>query len=253
MNTETAANPTACLIVIGNEILSGRTQDANINFLATKLGGAGIPVREVRIIPDVAETIIATVNEVRARFDYIFTTGGIGPTHDDITVDCIARAFGVPVIRHPEAMQSLAEYYEKMGTEFTDTRARMANAPEGADILENPAGKFPGFKIGNVHIMPGVPRVMQQIFEALLPSLVGGPPIVMHVVTCDVREGDLAIDLEKIALRYPQVDIGSYPGMRNGAFITQLVSKGSDAAAVQQAGEEVIEMVKRLGNLLEVA
>ena len=246
-------NPTACLLIIGNEVLSGRTQDANINFLATRLGNAGIPVREVRVIPDVHEIIINTVNEMRAKFDYVFTTGGIGPTHDDITAECIARAFGVPLERNPEAMRILEAHYKAMGTDVNEARARMANIPQGGRLLENPVSKAPGFAIGNVYVLPGVPQIMRAIFDLLLPSLVGGPPVVMHTVTCDVREGDLAADLEAIALKYPNIDIGSYPGFRDGRFITQLISKGSDADAVAKAGAEVAAMVQRLGNLLDVA
>lgn len=247
------ANPTACIVVIGNEILSGRTQDANINYIAKKLGASGIPVQEVRIIPDVPDVIVKTINEVRAKFTYIFTTGGIGPTHDDITAECIAQAFGVPLEHNAEALAILTEYYKAIGKEFNEARMRMAHAPKGASVLTNPVGKFPGFKIENVHILPGVPQVMQNIFDNLLSSLSGGPPIVMHIVTCDVREGDLAEDLRAIALRYPTIDIGSYPGVRNDQFVTQLICKGSDAEMVATAGREVAEMAARLGNLLDVA
>ena len=253
MAEKTSRNPTACVLLIGNEILSGRTQDANLNFLATRLGKAGIPLREARVIPDVPETIIATVNELRPKYDYIFTTGGIGPTHDDITAECIAKAFGVPLERNPEAMRILEEHYKAMGTDVNEARARMANIPQGGKLRENPVSKAPGFNIGNVYVLPGVPKIMQAIFDLLLPTLAGGPPVIMHTVTCDIREGDLAADLEAIALKYPQIDIGSYPGVRDGKWMTQLICKGSDAEAVKRAGNEVIEMVKRLGNLLDVA
>lgn len=246
------ANPTACILIIGNEILSGRTQDANINYLATKLGSVGIPVREVRVIPDVPEVIIGTVNEVRKKFTYVFTTGGIGPTHDDITAECMARAFSVPLERHPEAMRLLTEHYRAMGTDVNEARARMANVPKGGTLLENPVSKAPGFKIENVHVLPGVPSIMQAIFDMMLPTLSGGPPIVMHTVTCEVREGDLARDLEAIAVKYPQIDIGSYPGVREGRFITQLICKGSDAALVATAGSEVAAMIRRMGGMPEI-
>lgn len=246
-------NPIACVLIIGNEILSGRTQDINLNYIATRLGAAGIPVREARVIPDVPETIISTVNEVRQKFDYVFTTGGIGPTHDDITAECIARAFGVKFERNAEAMAILEAHYKAMGTDVNEARARMANIPAGARLLENPVSKAPGFNIGNVYVLPGVPSIMQAMFDLLLAKLPGGPPVVMHTVTCDIREGDLAADLEAIALKYPQIDIGSYPGVRDGKWMTQLICKGSDADAVSQAGAEVIAMVKRLGHLLDVA
>ena len=177
------ANPTACLLVIGNEVLSGRTQDANIRFLATGLGAIGIPLREVRVIPDVPETIIGTVNEVRAKFDYVFTTGGIGPTHDDITSECVAAAFGVPWEPHPEAWARMERSY-KPG-EFNAARQRMATMPRGATLIDNAMSVAPGFQIGNVYVMAGVPRVMQSMFEWLAPRLKGGAPIVsrsVHVV-----------------------------------------------------------------------
>ncbi len=173
-------NPTACLLVIGNEVLSGRTQDANIKFLATRLGEIGIPLREVRVIPDVPATIIGTVNEVRARFDHVFTTGGIGPTHDDITSECIAAAFGVPWEPHPEAWARMERHY-KPG-EFNAARQRMATMPRGATLIDNAISIAPGFTIGNVHVMAGVPRIMQSMFDALAPSLAGGPPIVSRAV-----------------------------------------------------------------------
>ena len=173
-------NPTACLLVIGNEVLSGRTQDANIRFLATGLGEIGIPLREVRVIPDVPETIIGTVNEVRAKFDYVFTTGGIGPTHDDITSECIAAAFGVPWEPHPEAWARMERSY-KPG-EFNAARQRMATMPRGATLIDNAMSVAPGFQIGNVYVMAGVPRVMQSMFEWLAPRLKGGAPIVSRAV-----------------------------------------------------------------------
>ena len=249
----TTTNPTACIVIIGNEILSGRTQDSNINFLATQLGGAGIPVREVRVIPDVEETIVTTINELRPKYTYIFTTGGIGPTHDDITSECIAKAFGVPLVLDPVAVDLLNEHYKPMGIELNEARLRMAHVPQGARLLENPVSSAPGFCIGNVHVLPGVPRIMQAIFSLLLPSLAGGPPVVMRSVTCLLGEGDLAHDLEAIQHRYPMIDVGSYPFLRDGRFATQLVCKGSDAEAVNAANNEVAEMVRKLGGEPEVA
>ncbi len=173
-------NPTACLLVIGNEVLSGRTQDANIRFIAKGLGERGIPLREVRVIPDVPATIIGTVNEVRAKFDYVFTTGGIGPTHDDITSECIAAAFGVPWEPHPEAWARMERSY-KPG-EFNAARQRMATMPRGATLIDNAMSVAPGFQIGNVYVMAGVPRVMQSMFEWLAPRLKGGAPVVSRAV-----------------------------------------------------------------------
>src|SRR5271165_1880849 len=160
-----AKNPTACVLIIGNEVLSGRTQDANIRFLATKLGDRGIPLREVRIIPDVAETIIATVNEVRAKFNYVFTTGGIGPTHDDITSECIAAAFGVPWEPQPVVLARMEGYYPTGG--LNAARQRMATMPRGAVLIDNGQAIAPGFSMGNVHVMAGVPAIMRAMFEML--------------------------------------------------------------------------------------
>ena len=196
------ANPTACLLVIGNEVLSGRTQDANIKFLATGLGELGIPLREVRVIPDVPETIIDTVNEVRAKFDYVFTTGGIGPTHDDITSECVAAAFGVPWEPHPDAWARMERSY-KPG-QFNAARQRMATMPRGATLIDNAMSVAPGFQIGNVHVMAGVPRVMQSMFEWLAPRLQGGPKIQQRAVhAVGLPEGVIAEGLGAIQARYP--------------------------------------------------
>ena len=182
-----AGNPTACLLVIGNEVLSGRTQDANIRFLAVKLGELGIPLREVRVIPDVPATIVQTVNETRAMFDYVFTTGGIGPTHDDITSECVAAAFGVPWEPHPEAWARMERSY-KPG-DFNAARQRMATMPRGATLIDNAMSVAPGFQIGNVYVMAGVPRVMQSMFEWLAPRLAGGPKIEQRAVHVDRPAG----------------------------------------------------------------
>jgi molybdenum cofactor synthesis domain-containing protein len=240
------ANPTACLLVIGNEVLSGRTQDANIKFLASRLGEIGIPVREVRIIPDVTETIVTTVNEVRARFDHVFTTGGIGPTHDDITSQCVAQAFGVPWEIHPEAFARMNRHY-KPG-EFNAARQRMATMPRGATLIDNAVSVAPGFTIGNVHVMAGVPRIMQSMFEALAPSLAGGPPIVSRAVhAARLLEGAVAEGLSAIQDRYPEVDLGSYPYYRASGNGVALIAKGPDAAAAEAAIAEVTKLIIELG------
>ena len=184
-------NPTACVLVIGNEVLSGRTQDANIRFLAKGLGERGIPLREVRVIPDVPETIISTVNEVRAKFDYVFTTGGIGPTHDDITSECIAAAFGVPWEPHPIAWARMEKAY-KPG-EFNAARQRMGTMPRGAQLIDNAMSVAPGFQMENVYVMAGVPRVMQSMFEWLAPRLEGGQKIEQRAVySIGMPEGVIA-------------------------------------------------------------
>ena len=240
------ANPTACILIIGNEVLSGRTQDVNVRFLATRLGELGIPVREVRVIPDVADTIIGTVNEVRARFDHVFTTGGIGPTHDDITSECIAAAFGVPWEPHPEAWARMDRHYAP--GEFNAARQRMATMPRGASLIENAISIAPGFTIGNVHVMAGVPRIMQAMFESLAPTLAGGAPILSRAVhTARVPEGRIAEGLAAIQARHPDLDLGSYPYYRKDASGVAIVAKGTDAAAAESAIAEVAALMRALG------
>jgi molybdenum cofactor synthesis domain-containing protein len=240
------ANPTACLLVIGNEVLSGRTQDANIKFLATRLGEIGIPLREVRVIPDVAETIIATVNAVRPAFDHVFTTGGIGPTHDDITSECVAAAFGVKWEPHPEAWARMERHY-KPG-EFNPARQRMATMPRGASLIDNAISIAPGFTIGNVHVMAGVPRIMQAMFDSLAPSLAGGPPIAARAVhALGLAEGRIAEGLSAVQARYPGLDLGSYPFYRASGNGVALVAKGPDPAAAEAAIAEVTALIETLG------
>ena len=240
------ANPTACLLVIGNEVLSGRTQDLNIKFLATRLGEIGIPLREVRVIPDVEGTIVAVVNEVRARFDHVFTTGGIGPTHDDITSPCIAMAFGVPWEPHPEAWEKMSRGY-KPG-EFNVARQRMATMPRGATLIENAVSIAPGFTMGNVHVMAGVPRIMQAMFESLAPKLHGGPPVASRAVhAMGLMEGRIAEGLGAIQARHPDVDLGSYPYYRPTGNGVALVAKGTDADALDVVIGEVTLLVEALG------
>ena len=241
-------NPTACLLVIGNEVLSGRTQDANIRFIATKLGERGIPLREVRVIPDVPDTIIGTVNEVRAKFDYVFTTGGIGPTHDDITSECVAAAFGVPWEPHPEAWARMERSYQP--GQFNAARQRMATMPRGATLIDNAMSVAPGFQIGNVYVMAGVPRVMQSMFEWLAPRLKGGTPVVsrsVHVV--GLPEGIIAGPLGAVQARFPDIDIGSYPFYRPSGNGVSIVAKGIDAAAAQTVIDEVTAIIAALGKV----
>jgi molybdenum cofactor synthesis domain-containing protein len=246
----TASNPTACLLVIGNEVLSGRTQDLNVKFLATRLGQLGIPVREVRVIPDVAETIIATVNEVRARFDHVFTTGGIGPTHDDITSECVAAAFGVPWEPHPNAWKRMAAVYKDRPGEFNAARQRMATMPRGAVLINNEVSVAPGFSIGNVHVLAGVPRIMQVMFEWLAPSLRGGLPVISRAVHAPgLPEGSIAEGLGAIQARYPSLDIGSYPYYRPEGNGVAIVAKGTDTEAAERAIAEVSALIAELGKV----
>ena len=238
--------PTAAILVIGNEILSGRTQDVNVQFLATRLGALGIPVREVRVIPDIAKTIIDTVNELRARYDHLFTTGGIGPTHDDITSPCVADAFGVPWEQHPESMR-LLEAHMAPGS-FNAARQRMATLPRGATPIANSVSVAPGFTIGNVHVMAGVPRIMRAMFDALEPSLGRFDPVRQVAVHADrLLEGALAEGLERIQNDHPELDLGSYPYERpDGRRGVALIAKGTDAAALEIVHEKLAALITSL-------
>ena len=245
------SNPTACLLVIGNEVLSGRTQDANIKFLATELGRIGIPLREVRVIPDVPGTIVSQVNECRARFDHVFTTGGIGPTHDDITSECVAAAFGVPWEPQPEAWARMERYYASTPgglTEFNPARQRMATMPRGATLIENAVSIAPGFTIGNVHVMARVPRIMQGMFASLAPTLQGGHPVESRAVyAIGLLEGAIAEGLGAIQGRYPGVDLGSYPFYRANGGGVALVAKGTETAQLDACITEVTALIEAQG------
>ena len=245
-----SANPTACLLIIGNEVLSGRTRDANLQFLATRLGQIGIPLAEVRVIPDVPAVIIGTVNEVRAKFDHVFTTGGIGPTHDDITSECVARAFGVPWEVHEETRAIMTADYARRSppVEMNAARLRMATLPRGAVPIRCAATTAPGFTMGNVHVMAGVPSIMQAMFEALAPSLQGGTPVVSHTVHAHhVFEGQIADGLTAIQARYPGLDLGSYPYYYGRSGGVALVAKGTDPAVVERAAAEMFALLGRFG------
>ena len=236
---------TACVLIIGNEILSGRTQDENLGFLARGLNEAGIRLREARVIPDVAEVIVATVNDVRRRFDYVFTTGGIGPTHDDITAQSLADAFGVPLVLHPDARRLLETHYPP--GQLNEARLRMAMVPEGAALLPNPISRAPGFQIGNVFVLPGVPRIMQGIFEQLRYRLAGGDKVLSRSLSCRLGEGTLASDLAALQARWPDVEIGSYPYFRRGDFGVTLVLRGTERARLVAATDELRTLIQRLG------
>ncbi len=241
-----ATNPTACLLVIGNEVLSGRTQDANIRFLAVKLGELGIPMREVRVIPDIAQTIIDTVNEVRTKFTYVFTTGGIGPTHDDITSECIAAAFGVPWEPHPVAFARMEAAYRP--GEFNAARQRMGTMPRGAALIDNAMSVAPGFQMENVYVMAGVPRVMQSMFEWLAPRLEGGAKIESRSVhATSLPEGLIAAGLSEIQSRFPDIDLGSYPYYRPSGNGVTLVAKGTSGAEAEAVIAEVTALIVSLG------
>jgi molybdenum cofactor synthesis domain-containing protein len=236
---------TACVLIIGNEILSGRTQDANLAFLARGLNDAGIRVREARVIPDDPAVIVSVVNEVRRAFDYVFTTGGIGPTHDDITAQCVADAFGVNLILHPEAKRLLETHYPP--GHLNQARLRMAMVPDGAVLLPNPISRAPGFQIGKVFVLPGVPSIMQGIFEQLKYGLAGGDKVLSRSVSCHLAEGTLAHDLGALQERYPDIEIGSYPYFRRGDFGVTLVLRGTGRERVAAAPDEVKTLIRNLG------
>lgn len=239
MTPPTAAG--AAVLVIGNEILSGRTRDANVQTIGSALGGIGIRLREVRVVEDREAAIVDAVNALRARYDYVFTTGGIGPTHDDITTDSIGAAFGVEVRHDPVAVDLLTRYY---GAEATETRLRMARVPLGATLIDNPVSAAPGFRLGNVFVLPGVPRILQGMLPGVLATLPGGPPIVSRSVTAWVRESDVAAELAEVQARHPGLDVGSYPFARDGRFGTALVVRGNDAAAVAVAAGEIADFLR---------
>lgn len=240
-------NPTAAIIIIGNEILSGRTQDININYIAKQLAIAGIKLKEARVIPDDPKVIINTVNEIRAAVDYVFTTGGIGPTHDDITSDCIAEAFGVPNQIHQESFQLLEEYIGKEN--FNEARQRMAHIPLGATPIKNIISVAPGYVIGNVYVMAGVPKIMQSMLDAIIPSLRHGAPIISKTwYSYDASEGKIAADLNAIQNKFPQTDVGSYPFYQSEKYKgIALVVKGQDQQAVELASQEIYNLFVRMG------
>ncbi|MHA1570133.1 MAG: competence/damage-inducible protein A, partial [Alphaproteobacteria bacterium] len=238
---------TACLIVIGNEILSGRTKDKNLAYLAERLNEWGIRLREARVIPDIEDTIVATINECRPAFDYVFTTGGIGPTHDDITAQSVAKAFDLPLIRNPEAVAILEARTRPAGFELNEARLRMANTPEGATLIENPVSGAPGFQIGNVYVMAGVPSIMRAMLDGLRHRLVGGKPMLSLTVRAYLPEGELAGGLGEIQGRFPELDIGSYPFYVKGKYGASLVMRGTGQARLESAAEELRAFIRGLG------
>ena len=238
---------TASVLLIGDEILSGRTRDSNLSYIATHLNKIGIQVREVRVIPDIEEVIVEAVNELRARYDYVFTTGGLGPTHDDITADAIARAFGVGIDYHPDAVKVLDEHYKETGGEFTKARMRMARLPEGAVMIANPLSKAPGFQIGNVFVMAGIPMIMQVMLDSLTDRLEGGAAMQSRTVTGQIGEGTIAERLGDLQLRHPDVGIGSYPYYRGKSFGTSIVMRAVDSTELEKVVEEVVALMQEFG------
>jgi molybdenum cofactor synthesis domain-containing protein len=241
----TSRTVTAAVLLIGDEILSGRTKDRNLGYIAEYLAKIGIDVREARVVPDVEEEIVAAVNALRARYDYLVTTGGIGPTHDDITADAVARAFGVAIGEDPRAIAVMLERYAP--ADLTPARRRMARIPSGAELLENPISKAPGFRIGNVFVLAGVPAVMQAMLDFAVRTMETGAMMLVETIAAgSLPEGRYGDALGAIAAAHPNVAIGSYPAFKDGRFNNQIVVRGKDGEAVAAARRAVEAMVSEL-------
>jgi molybdenum cofactor synthesis domain-containing protein len=235
---------TAAVLVIGDEILTGRTKDKNIGYIAEYLTNIGIDLREVRVVPDVEEEIISALNALRTRYTYVFTTGGIGPTHDDITADCVAKAFGVSIDVDPRARAMLLTRIAEK--DLNEARLRMARIPKGADLIVNRVSSAPGFRIGNVHVMAGVPTIMQAMLDEVAPTLKTGVKMLSETVRADLREGDIGSPLAAIAKAYPDVMIGSYPFQDDGRPNTNIVIRSRDAKKLAAAKAAVDAMLAQV-------
>ena len=240
-------HPTACVLLIGNELLSGKTQDANLKFLAAEMSKLGIRLEEARVVRDDADSIVAAVNDCRARYTYVFTTGGIGPTHDDITAASIATAFGVELVVDPEALVRL----KHAGRELNDARVRMARVPQGAVLIDNPISAAPGVRIENVFVLAGVPPIAHAMFASLEPLLRRGEAIHSRSVDVFLREGDFALELEEIAAAHPDVEIGSYPFHREGRYGANLVVRGTELESVEAVLAEIERTMAKLSERRE--
>jgi len=237
---------TAAMLAIGDELLSGRTKDKNFAHLAETLTVAGIDLKEVRIVPDDEAAIVDALNALRMRYTYVFSSGGIGPTHDDITADAVAKAFGVACTHDPATMKLLAEHYGARGMDFTEARQRMARMPAGAAHIENRVSMAPGFAIGNVYVMAGVPAVFQAMLDAVLPILETGAKVLSRAVDCPFGEGDIGTPLAAVQKAHPDVSIGSYPRFRGDRFSTQIVIRSRDEGALTAAEEAVKAMLSTI-------
>ncbi len=228
-------NPTAAMLVIGDEILSGRTRDSNLHHLAGELTRRGLKLVEARVVGDDHAAIVAAVNDLRVRVDHLFTSGGIGPTHDDITADAVAAAFGVPIGVREDARAILAAHYARAGLEFNAARQRMARIPEGAALIDNPISAAPGFTLGNVHVMAGVPAIFEAMLASVLATVAGGAPLLSQSLQVNRGEGEIAEAFGALAAEFPDLSMGSYPFIRNGAHGTNLVIRGTDGARLDAA------------------
>ena len=235
-------NPTAAALIIGNEVLSGRTQDANLYAMARRLLPLGIKLLEARVVPDIEADIVAAVNTLRARYDYVLTTGGIGPTHDDITAASVARAVGRPLVIDPVARSRLLQHYG--ADQLTDARLRMARVPEGATLIDNPVSAAPGFQIENVYVMAGVPEIMQAMMDGIAARLKTGPALLSRTVQCLAAESLIADQLAVIATENNDCDIGSYPWFRRGQYGLALVVRGTDVARLHTVAEKILQLVR---------
>ena len=239
--------PTACVLIIGNEILSGKTQDTNLQFLGSELAKLGIRLAEGRVVRDEPDAIIRHVNECRAAFTYVFTTGGIGPTHDDITTECVARAFGVPIVLN----DTIVEIMKRSGRPLNEARLKMARIPQGAEIVENSVS-LPGFRIANVFVFAGIPSIARAMFVGAVPMLLKGTPILSASVDAFLREGDFAEALENIQRQHVDVEIGSYPFNRDGNLGATLVARGTDRALLGSVIGEIVAAITALGGKTKV-
>jgi len=237
---------TAAMLVIGDEILSGRTKDRNIGHVADIMTAVGIDLSEVRIVPDREDEIVAAVNALRQRYDYVFTSGGIGPTHDDITADAIAKAFGVPCEYDARAYALLEANYATRQMEFTEARKRMARMPRGAEHIDNPVSVAPGFKIGNVHVMAGVPAIFQAMLDSVVPTLKTGAKLLSVTIPCPLPEGVIGVPLGEIQKEHPDTIIGSYPKFLDGRFWTDLVVRARTPEALESGRVAIAAMIERL-------
>jgi molybdenum cofactor synthesis domain-containing protein len=238
-------NPTAAMLVIGDEILSGRTRDSNMHHLAKELTARGIRLIEARVVADDHDGIVAAVRALSATYDHVFTSGGIGPTHDDITADAVAAGFGVSIGVRADAHDILRAHYQRTGLELNEARLRMARIPEGATLIDNPISAAPGFSLGNVHVMAGVPAIFEAMVAGVLPGLTGGDPLLSQMIDVHRGEGEIAAELGALAARFPDLSFGSYPYQRNGAFGTQLVVRGTDGAQIDAAMVELAALAGR--------
>ena len=238
---------TAGIIIIGDEILSGRTKDTNINWIATELNNIGIRLIEARIISDDSETIIETVKNFTKKFTYVFSCGGIGPTHDDITTESVAKAFDQKLVKDPEAMRRLKLHYEGTNIEFNEARQKMAIIPTNSSLIDNPVSAAPGFKIENLFVFAGVPKIMQGMFNTILNDLIGGVKLQSKTVSSNIGEGLIAKDLERIEKKFKNVKIGSYPYFKPGNFGTSIVLRSESEILLNQASETVLSTIIKLG------